>query len=95
MSNMLESEKAKSKQKILNLSLLFTTALVGLSTLAIILVALFLGIWLDKQYASEPAFTMGLLLASIPVSLLVMIFIVKALINKFRKMSDSISQEYS
>ncbi|MBI9050975.1 MAG: AtpZ/AtpI family protein [Anaerolineaceae bacterium] len=90
---MSEPGKTNSKQKTLNLILLFTTGLVGLSTLVIILGSLFLGMWLDKLNASQPAFTMGLLLASIPISLIVMIFIVKGLINRFKKMSESISEE--
>jgi ABC-type molybdate transport system permease subunit len=81
------------KQKILNLTLVFTTGLVGLSTLIIILASLFLGMWLDQRFLTRPAFTLGLVLASIPVSLIVMIVIVKVLIKRFQRMSDSIRQE--
>ncbi len=74
---------------MLNLTLVFTTGLVGLSTLIIILVSLFLGMWLDQKYLTRPTFTLGFVLASIPVSLVVMIVIVKALIKRFQKLSNS------
>lgn len=82
-----------SKQKMLNLTLVFTTGLVGISTLVIILVFLFLGMWLDQKYLTRPAFTLGLVLSSIPVSLIVMIVIVKALIKRFQKLSDSFGKD--
>jgi hypothetical protein len=44
-------------------------ALVGIITLFIILVAVFGGLWLDRQFAAKPLFTILLVLASAPVSL--------------------------
>jgi F0F1-type ATP synthase assembly protein I len=36
------------------------------------LLALFLGLWLDQQLGTRPMFTLGLVLASIPVTLITM-----------------------
>jgi F0F1-type ATP synthase assembly protein I len=36
------------------------------------LLALFLGLWLDQQLGTRPMFTLGLVLASVPVSLIAM-----------------------
>jgi F0F1-type ATP synthase assembly protein I len=36
------------------------------------LLALFLGLWLDQQLGTRPMFTLGLVLASIPVTLIAM-----------------------
>lgn len=36
------------------------------------LLALFLGLWLDGQLGTRPMFTLGLVLASVPLSLIVM-----------------------
>jgi hypothetical protein len=94
MTTVKGTEQARGKHKLLNMTLLITTALVGISTLIIILGSIFLGMWLDKQFLTRPAFTLGLVLASIPVSLIVMIVIVKALINRFKRMTESIDQEY-
>ena len=89
MNNEQNTEKNAHIQKIFRYSILFTTISVGVSSLVIILAALYLGLWLDKQNGSEPAFTIGLLLASIPISIIAMIFLVKAIIKKFNNMSDS------
>jgi F0F1-type ATP synthase assembly protein I len=36
------------------------------------LLALFLGLWLDQQLGTRPMFTLGLVLASVPVTLIAM-----------------------
>ncbi|HMK08127.1 MAG TPA: AtpZ/AtpI family protein [Anaerolineales bacterium] len=36
------------------------------------LLALFLGLWLDRQLGTRPMFTLGLVLASVPVTLILM-----------------------
>ncbi len=46
-----------------------TVSQVGCITVVIIVGALLLGIWLDKQLGTEPILTIVLILASIPVSL--------------------------
>ena len=89
MNNEQSSEKNAQVQRVFRYSILFTTISVGVSSIAIILTALYLGLWLDKQNDSGAAFTVGLLLTSIPISIIAMIFIVKALIKKFNNMSDS------
>ncbi len=44
-------------------------AQIGCFTLVVILGALALGLWLDGRLGTRPWFTLGLMLASIPVSL--------------------------
>jgi hypothetical protein len=40
--------------------------------------------WLDARFDSRPMFTIGLLLASIPVSLVAMIYIVRLFTSKIK-----------
>lgn len=87
-----ESDQITHKQKLLTTILLITTTLVGVTTLVIVLGSIFLGIWLDEVFYSRPAFTIGLVLASIPVSIICTIFIVKALIKRIRRMTDSVDE---
>jgi F0F1-type ATP synthase assembly protein I len=56
-----------------NLSYAVVAGQSGCLTLVIIVVALFLGIWLDAQFGVRGPFTIGLLLLSIPVSLFFMV----------------------
>lgn len=47
----------------------------GCASVIVIIGALFLGIWLDEIFDSRPAFTLGLILTSVPVSLVMMVYI--------------------
>jgi F0F1-type ATP synthase assembly protein I len=84
------------KQKILNLTLAVVAGQVGCLTLVILLLAVFLGLWLDNQYGTKPTFTIGLLLGSIPVSLIVMFAVVRAAIRRIKvKPGDGSIQDES
>ena len=79
-----KSSPSDSKQGQLNLTVVKVVLEVGFITLAVVLAALFGGLWLDGQFDSKPAFTIGLLLVSIPVSLVLIIVIVKKEIAKIK-----------
>jgi uncharacterized membrane protein len=72
-----QSDKNRS-QKIFNLTLAAVAGQVGCLTLVIIMVALFGGMWLDNRFGSGPLFTIGLTIASIPVTLVLMLWVVRA-----------------
>jgi len=59
-------------------------ASVGCLTLAIILAAVFAGLWLDARNGTRPWFTLGLVVLSIPVSLAAMFIIVRLAISKIK-----------
>jgi hypothetical protein len=50
---------------------------VGCLTLVIILVSLFGGLWLDGQFGTKPFITIALMIASVPVTLIVMFWVVR------------------
>jgi MFS-type transporter involved in bile tolerance (Atg22 family) len=50
---------------------------VGCLTLVIVIAALFGGLWLDNQFGTKPMITVGLMIASIPVTLIVMFWVVR------------------
>lgn len=50
---------------------------VGILTLIIVIGALFIGQWLDNLLATRPVFTIGLMIASVPVTLLMMFWVVR------------------
>jgi len=74
----------QNKQYWLNLTLAGVAGQVGCVTLIIILAALLSGLWLDSRFQTRPVFTLILILASIPVSLLVMLYIVRKLTSKIK-----------
>jgi len=89
-----ENPRPPDKQKWLNLTIAGVASQVGCLTILIILGALFLGIYLDRLHASRPWYTIGLVLGSIPVSLLVMILIVLAAVKKIKpEVKNHVEQE--
>jgi len=69
--------KQDRKQYWLNLTLVGVAGQVGCLTLVIVIVAVFGGLWLDARFDTKPAFTLGLVIASIPISLALMFIIVR------------------
>jgi F0F1-type ATP synthase assembly protein I len=79
-----EKEPITNKQKLLNLTLVGIVSQVGCVTLVIIIAALLLGLYLDQRFNTRPWFTIGLIVVSIPVSLVLMIVIVRAAMKKMK-----------
>ena len=78
MSPTSDPSDQKRSQYAFNLTLAAVAGQVGCLTLVIILVALFGGLWLDSRFGSRPLFTIGLTIASVPVTLVLMFLIVRA-----------------
>lgn len=72
------------KQYWLNMTLAIAAGQVGCVTLVIVLAAALGGLWLDNTYGTKPAFTLGLLLASIPISLGIMFFVVRSAVARIK-----------
>jgi hypothetical protein len=68
----------------LNLTLAGFAAQAGCVTLLIVLAAVFGGLWLDARLGTKPALTMVLLVISIPVSIVVMLFLVRAATKRIK-----------
>jgi MFS-type transporter involved in bile tolerance (Atg22 family) len=74
----------KKLQQTYNLTLAAVTGQVGCLTLIVILAALFGGLWLDNRFDTRPIFTIGLVIASVPVTLFLMIWVVKKATTKLK-----------
>jgi F0F1-type ATP synthase assembly protein I len=74
---MSDPSKRKNSQYAFNLTLAAVAGQVGCLTLVIVLVALFAGLWLDNQFQSKPLFTVILTVASVPVTLVMMFWVVR------------------
>lgn len=77
-------QQLDTKQKVINLTLAVVAGQVGCLTLVIILLAVFIGLYLDNLYGTKPTFTIGLLLGSIPVSLILMFVVVRAAVKRIK-----------
>jgi F0F1-type ATP synthase assembly protein I len=73
-----ESQSQNNRnQYAFNLTLAAVAGQVGCLTLVIILAALFGGLWLDSRFDSEPVFTVVLMIASVPFTIVAMLWVVK------------------
>jgi uncharacterized membrane protein len=68
-----------------NLTLAVVAGLVGFLTVFILLVAFLAGRWLDNQFGNDALFTVILMVASVPVTLIVMFWVVKSVTARFAK----------
>ncbi len=67
-----QEQPKKDGRYALNLTIIGVFGQVGFLTLFIITVALLGGLWLDKTFDTRPLFTIVLMVASVPVSLVLM-----------------------
>ncbi len=67
----------------LNWTLAAVTGQVGCLTLIIIFAALFAGRWLDNNFNSNPLFTIVLMIGSVPVTLVMMFWVVRSVTRRF------------
>jgi uncharacterized membrane protein len=69
---MTQSDKNRRNGMISSL-LIVVIGQVGCLTLVVILASVFGGLWLDKTFGTKPVFTLVLLFAGIPLSVLLML----------------------
>ena len=82
---------AQSGQKgrsILNSLLIVMIGQVGCLTLVIILASVFGGLWLDKTFGTKPVFTLVLLFAGVPVSVLVMLVLARRTLARLKDKAE-------
>jgi len=77
MSNS-DDQKKDRLQHAYNLTLASVAGQVGCLTMVVIIAALFAGLWLDNYFGSKPLFTLVLMIASVPLTLVLMFKIVTA-----------------
>ncbi len=81
MSSQGEPER---KQSFINLTLAIVAGQVGFLTLVIVLGAVLGGLWLDSRFGTRPVITLLLVVISIPVSVLVMLAVVRSAVSRIK-----------
>ena len=76
-------------RNILNTLLIVLVGQVGCLTTVIVLASVFGGLWLDQTFGTKPLFTLILLIAGIPISVLLMIFISRRTLARMKLKSES------
>jgi F0F1-type ATP synthase assembly protein I len=95
MSQTSEPPDTKRSDYAFNMTLAAVAGQVGCLTLVIVIAALFGGLWLDSRMGTRPMFTVGLMIISIPVTLIVMVWIVRVATSRMQASSSqkSLSDE--
>ncbi len=83
-----EQPDKKRAQYIFNLTLAAVAGQVGFLTLCIVLAALFGGLWMEKRLDTKPLFTVVLMLASVPVTLVMMFWVVRNATARIRPVAS-------
>ncbi len=77
-----KQQMAPSRQKAFSRVLASVLAQVGFLTLTIVVLTLVGGMWLDTRFGTKPLLTIFLLIASIPVTTVLMYFVVRRAAKK-------------
>lgn len=92
MSPTSEKPEKNRGQYTFNMALAAVAGQVGCLTLIIVLAALFGGLWLDNYFDTRPMFTVGLMVASVPVTLVVMFWVVRAATSRMQVSAEEPEQ---
>lgn len=84
MTNSTENNGQHAKRYLFNMTLATVSSQVGCFTLVIIIAALLGGLWLDNVFQTRPMFTILLLIFSVPVTIVVMLWIVRKATSKIQ-----------
>lgn len=87
--NSKDGQKKDLKKYFSNLALAAVAGQVGCLTLVIVLAAVFGGLWLDSRFDTRPIFTLILVFVSMPITLILMFFIVRGATKKIEKNTPS------
>ena len=82
------AQSEQKGRKILSTLLIVMVGQVGCLTLVIILASVFGGLWLDNTFGTKPIFTLVLLFAGIPISVLVMLVVARKTLTRLKDQAE-------
>ena len=88
MSEGKKNSNKNSGKRTFNLTLAAVASQVGCLTIFIVFGALIAGLWLDTHFDTRPLFTVGLMIASIPMTLIIMFWIVKRATSRIKSNTE-------
>ena len=83
------AQSEQKGRKILSTLLIVMIGQVGCLTLVIILASVFGGLWLDNTLGTKPVFTLALLFAGIPISVLVMLVVARKTLARLKEEAEN------
>ena len=83
------AQSDEGRRNIINTVLIVMVGQVGCLSLVIILASVFGGLWLDKTFGTKPLFTLILLFAGIPLSVVLMLFVARRTVARIKSNAES------
>jgi len=74
-----------NRQNMVSTLLIVVIGQVGCLTLAVILASVFGGLWLDNTFGTKPVFTLVLLFAGIPLSVILMLYVSRKALARLKE----------
>ena len=79
----------KSQQNVINTLLIVLIGQMGCLTLVVILITVLAGLWLDNTFHTKPIITLVLLLAGIPLSVILMVYVGRKTLVRLKEQEES------
>ena len=79
----------KSERNVINTLLIVLIGQMGCLTLVVILITVLAGLWLDNTFHTKPIFTLVLLIAGIPFSVILMVFVGRKTLARLKDQEES------
>jgi F0F1-type ATP synthase assembly protein I len=83
------AQTAPSRNSLLQTILVVLLGQVGCITLIVVVGSILAGLWLDDTFGTRPLFTLILLFAGIPLSVILMLTVARRTLARLRAQSDS------
>jgi len=83
------AQSDEGRRNIINTVLIVMVGQVGCLSLVIILASVFGGLWLDKTFGTKPLFTLIMLFAGIPLSVVLMLFVARRTVARIKSNAES------
>jgi F0F1-type ATP synthase assembly protein I len=93
MSQMKNQDGRNRTRYTKNLALAAVAGQVGCVTIIIVVVALLAGLWLDNRFGTSPILLAFFLIASVPVTVVVMLWIVRSVTARIEPSSESVVEK--
>ncbi len=90
---MAQSDREQNRRNMVNTLLIVVIGQVGCLTLAVILASVFGGLWLDKMFGTKPVFTLVLLFAGIPLSVILMLYTSRKALARLKEKYETEEKE--
>jgi len=79
----------KGQRNVINTLLIILIGQMGCLTFVVILITVLAGLWLDNTFHTKPIFTLVLLLAGIPLSVILMVFVGRKTLARLKEREGS------